>query len=77
MYTKVCIQPLLCMLYTNKGGLLQLHLKVQKSGWSDNALICSLRRFLQIQKLSFCLQRDFSSHWTELEIKENFSIGPF
>ena len=73
MYTKVCIQPLLRMLYTNKGGLLQLHLKVQKSGWSDNALICSLRRFLQIQKLSFCLQRDFSSHWTELEIKENFT----
>ena len=53
MYTKVCIQPLLCMLYTNKGGLLQLHLKVQKSGWSDNALICSLRRFSQIQKFLF------------------------
>jgi len=77
MYTKVCIQPLLRMLYTNKGGLLQLHLKVRKSGWSDNALICSLRRFLQIQKLSFCLQRDFSSNWTELKSETTFQLAPF
>jgi hypothetical protein len=37
MYTKVCIQQLLCV-YTNEESLWQLYLKVQKSGWSDNAL---------------------------------------
>jgi len=74
---KVCIQLMLLCMYTNKGGLLQLHLKVQNSGWSDNALICSLARFLQIQKKSFCLQRDFSPYWTGLEIKQTFLIGPY
>ena len=75
---KNCIQIYMLCMYTNKGSLWQLHLKFQKSWWSDNSLICSSTPrgfFVKIKKVNFGKQVWLSP--LDGNKRKTIDIGPF
>ena len=75
---KNCIQIYMLCMYTNKGSLWQLHLKFQKSWWSDNSLICSSTPrgfFVKIKKVNFGKEVRLSP--LDGNKRKTIDIGPF